>query len=157
MRFIFQFSARSTRFSGALLAAGLGLVSAACGSDSGQSGDTAGGSVAEGKKLAETNICSSCHGQDYAGVATPYPGTMAYAPNLTNDMATGLGSWSDDLVVRAILEGKDDEDSDLCPTMQRYGKAGMTEAQAKDIVAFLRSLPVISRDIPETVSCTASP
>jgi hypothetical protein len=71
---------------------------------------------------------------------------MAYGANLTPDMATGIGSWTDDEIIRAIRTGKDDGDEQLCPTMPLY--PDMADPEAKDVVAYLRSLPAVSRDIP---------
>jgi hypothetical protein len=81
---------------------------------------------------------------------------LSYPPNLTPDKDTGLGNWTDDQIKAAILDGKDDEGATLCSVMLRYRTLGLTDQDAQNITDYLRSLAPVSRDIPETVSCTAS-
>src|SRR5262245_54551935 len=109
---------------------------ASCG-DGGGAGGTDSAAVEAGKKTVDDRLCASCHLTDLSGSNYVYPGTQAYAPNLTPDADTGLGSWSDEQIITAILDGKDDEGRDLCSTMQRYGTLGMTEQQAQEVVAYL--------------------
>jgi hypothetical protein len=85
-----------------------------------------------------------------------------FPPNLTSDPVTGLGCWSDTQVVTAILHGIDNEGKMLCPSMPKWGnalttldggpKAGtpMDAGTAQQIVDFLRSLPVVSNQVPNT-------
>jgi hypothetical protein len=80
---------------------------------------------------------------------TPRPGTTAYAPNLTPDSATGIGDWTDDQIAKAIRAGIDDEDAALCPTMPHFST--LSDSNVKAIVAYLRSLPATSSEIPESV------
>lgn len=82
---------------------------------------------------------------------------MAYPANLTPDVETGIGSWSDALVVRAMLAGVDDEDSPLCPPVPHFDGSGgdgrrMSDDETTSIVAYLRSLPPVRHEIPES-SC----
>ena len=77
--------------------------------------------VERGRYLATAAIgCVLCHserdrsqpgappvaGREFAGaVMAEEPGYRLVAPNLTPDVATGAGSWSDDMLARAIREG----------------------------------------------------
>lgn len=122
---------------------------AGCGDDS-----NGGSSVARGEAAVEEQACASCHqepgGAVLAGSTTAQPGTAAYAQNLTPDAETGVAEWSDDQLVKAILDGIDDEDEPLCPPMPHYRDEGMSESEARDIVAYLKTLPPASHEIPES-------
>jgi len=103
-----------------------------------------------GKTVADSLACASCHGADLAGSDTPIGagGALAYPPNLTPDPDTGLGSWSDDDVARAITTGVDDEGATLCNAMPRFGSIGADDLAS--LVAYLRSLPAVAHDVPES-------
>jgi hypothetical protein len=101
------------------------------------SGDAAAGRVAVGMRA-----CSSCHAADLGGATTGTPG-----PNLT---PTNLGGWSDQQLTSAILDGVDDDGGRLCTSMTRFRIARMSGTEVCNIVAHLRSLDPIARDIPDT-------
>ncbi|HEY1958778.1 MAG TPA: cytochrome c [Polyangiaceae bacterium] len=103
-----------------------------------------------GKALADSLACASCHGADLAGSETPIGagGALAYPPNLTPDPDTGLGSWSDDQIATAVTTGVDDEGATLCNAMPRFSSLGADDLAA--LVAYLRSLPAIAHDVPES-------
>jgi hypothetical protein len=85
--------------------------------------------------------------------ATPlagYPtGVMLYSPNLTPDMETGIGSWTDGQLRLAIREGVDKEGMVLCPQMQHY--RSMSDAELDSIIQYLRTLPPQKTLIKESV------
>jgi len=115
----------------------------ACGDDAAPSSSS---SSSAGQALTTTLACASCHGTDLSGSESAIaPGV--YAPNLTPD-PTGLGAWSDDQIVAAIRTGVDDEGATLCTNMPRF--TTLSDDQANAIVAYLRSLPPIAHDIPES-------
>lgn len=106
-----------------------------------------------GQALATSLACASCHGADLSGSESPIaPGV--YAANLTPDDDTGLGAWSDDDIARAIRTGLDDQQSALCSKMPRFST--LSDDQSSALVAYLRSLPPIAHDIPES-ECDAPP
>jgi hypothetical protein len=80
---------------------------------------------------------------------------LFFPPNLTPDPATGLGCWSNDQIARAVLDGFDDQDAALCIMPQfraRFTEAGIDiDASAGEIVQFLRTLPAVSNQVPNTV------
>jgi hypothetical protein len=100
--------------------------------------------------------CRNCHQSTnmadgvLTGQTTPRPMTMAYGSNLTPDMMTGLGAWTEDQIIRAIREGQDETGRTLCRTMPRYGgaPANMSVETARMIAQYLRALPAVSRMIP---------
>jgi Cytochrome c len=115
--------------------------------------------VALGQAIATQLDCQKCHGSQYAGnndgVASPTTvGGVAYPPNLTPDPRTGLGCWTQAQIENAFLNGIDNEGSPLCPPMPHFADAGLTQAMADALVAFLRSLPPVMTHIPDTPDCT---
>jgi len=111
--------------------------------------------IGKGQEAVSSRGCPTCHQSDdgsLSGQTVPQPHSDAYPANLTPDPDTGMGGWTDDLIVRAILQGTDDEDSPLCPPMPHFGTEGMSESEARNIVAYLRSLPPVAHTVPES-SC----
>lgn len=111
-------------------------------------------SVARGQTVVTNLGCASCHQSATAadgvlsGQTTPRPGTMAYGLNITPDMETGIGSWSDAQIITALRTGVDDEGHSLCATMPRYPQ--LSNDDAASIVAYLRSIPAVHREVPES-------
>jgi len=91
----------------------------------------------------ESQKCFSCHQGDYSG--------LGFYPNITPDMDTGIGSWSDEEIKTAIRDGKDNEGKTLCATMTRYD---FTDAQLSDLVIYLKHLPPVKKKI--TVKCPSN-
>ena len=110
--------------------------------------------VERGRYLALVGDCTSCHtakgGQPYAGgfaVDTGF-GTI-YAPNITPDRETGIGSWSGDDFYRALHAGRDDEGSYLYPAFPYPWFTKVTRADVDALKAFLDTLtPVRQADKP---------
>lgn len=113
-----------------------------------------GGDLARvGAAFVEQRGCPSCHQPSdgagtLAGDYAPLKGTLAFPANLTSDRVTGIGSWADIEIVRAVRFGVDNQGVGLCPTMPRFSMIGDAEAQA--ITAYLRSLPPVNRRIPDS-------
>jgi hypothetical protein len=134
------------------LVASCAVAAGAAACSAGRAYDLDGGDLARaGAAFAQQRGCGACHEpSDHAGTLagqlTPVAGTQAYGSNLTPDRTTGLGGWADIAIVRAIRFGVDDGDAPLCPAMPRYPDVGDAEAQA--LVAYLRSLPAVSRMVP---------
>ncbi len=108
----------------------------------------------QGARFVEARRCAQCHQSINAddgilsGQTLPQPGTHAYGRNLTPDPATGIGGWSDEELLLAMRSGVDDQGSHLCAPMPQFMTMGDGEGMA--IVAYLRSLPPVTRIIPES-------
>ena len=97
--------------------------------------------------------CTGCHTADLGGKAafahdTATNGDLASA-NLTND-PTGIKAFSDQAVVDAFTKGIDPDKVDggtvyLFANMPWYQFATLSSTDALDIVAYLRSVPPVSR------------
>ena len=94
--------------------------------------------------------CTECHtpmladGQrDWArtgagGVPIPGPFGMVVPRNITPAV---LGGWSDAQIIRAVTQGISADGRRLGPPMGFYYYARMSQAELRDLVAYLRSLP----------------
>ena len=113
-----------------------------CGGDDTSAAAASKGNAAAGGTAVNTRACATCH--------TGTKGLLAgrdmaiTGPNITPDKTTGIGEWTEAQIVKAILTGVDDEGEPLCATMYRYGTMGMTETEAHDIAAYLKSIPAVS-------------
>lgn len=122
--------------------------------------------VAHGKYLVETIAgCGNCHtphNQDgslnlsmsYAGAFVitekiPTGETLfdAYAPNITPDMETGIGSWSEDDIVNAIRNAKRPDGSYLGPPMSFAWYRNMSDRDVRAIAAFIKTVPAIRNEV----------
>lgn len=113
--------------------------------------------VAAGMKLVQMNKCQQCHGSglsgNFDGIYFPGHAMPAYPPNLTPDPATGLGCWTDAQISDAILNGNDNQRQPICPPMPHFSAKGLTQADARSIVAFLRSLSPAMNQVPSGATC----
>lgn len=73
------------------------------------------------------------------------------APNLTPDPETGIGTWSDDQLARAIREGISRDGRALFPIMQYERFRVMSDEDLASVIVYLRSLAPVTRvDLPKT-------
>jgi hypothetical protein len=70
------------------------------------------------------------------------------AANLTPHATTGVGSWTDAELKAAILDGTAKGGGSLC-IMPKFRVAGLSDSQAQDIVAYLRTLTAIDKSVPD--------
>jgi mono/diheme cytochrome c family protein len=92
--------------------------------------------------------CARCHDPgdgSYSGRMTPVE-DGAYPPNLTPDPDTGIGSWTDDDIRRAVTTGVDDQGATLCSVMPRFKQ--LSDEDVTALIQFLKQLPPVSADIP---------
>jgi mono/diheme cytochrome c family protein len=72
------------------------------------------------------------------------------APNITPDVETGAGAWSDDALARAIREGVGHDGRALFPLMPYRNLRQLSDEDVASIVVFLRSLPPKRNALPPT-------
>jgi mono/diheme cytochrome c family protein len=117
-----------------------------------------------GKYLAEgPAACIDCHStRDYSRFAGPItPGTegkggfdfgegagFVPAANITSDKETGIGSWTDGEIYRAVTMGVDKSGEPLAPMMPYTAFAHLDENDIKSIIAYIRTLPPIKNKVP---------
>jgi mono/diheme cytochrome c family protein len=110
-----------------------------------------------GAKAINTRRCGSCHNEPnqppLSGRSTKLPnypdGVELYGPNLTPDMDTGTGKWTDGQLRLAIREGVDNESLSLCPQMQHYKT--MSDEEVDSIIKYIRAMPPARRVAPPCV------
>jgi len=71
-----------------------------------------------------------------------------YARNLTPDIETGLGGWTDGEIVQALREGLSKDRTTLFPIMPVDWYHGMADDDVLAVVAYLRSLPPAKNHVP---------
>jgi len=92
--------------------------------------------AANGKTLFESK-CAVCHKTDASGGINLGDTTSA---DLQSHGLEDQYHKDDALIKRAILKGLDEEGDQLDSVMPRWGEAGLTSAEADDIIAFLHTV-----------------
>lgn len=79
------------------------------------------------------------------------PFGVVYAPNLTPDKETGLGSWTEAMFVGAFRKGKHmgGDGRAILPPMPWMDLANLNDADLKGIYGYLRAIPAIRNPVPE--------
>jgi len=118
--------------------------------------------IKRGQYLVTLGNCNDCHTPGHffgkpdkarilagseVGFEIPGLGTF-YGPNLTPDRETGLGNWSAEEIVKAIRKGERPDGRILAPIMPWQAFANLTDADARAIAAFLKSLPPVKNKVP---------
>ena len=116
--------------------------------------------LARGKYLVEGLLgCEGCHtpsdwtqhgaphipGKEFSGqelALEGFPGT-AIAPNITPDVETGAGNWSDDQVARAVREGIKHDGTMIFPLMPYTDYKNLSDEDLASVVVYVRSVPAI--------------
>ncbi|HYL94616.1 MAG TPA: c-type cytochrome [Terriglobales bacterium] len=68
-------------------------------------------------------------------------GFRVVAPNITPDLETGIGKWTDDELARAIREGIARDGRALFPIMPYHSFSHMADEDLASIIVYLRSQP----------------
>jgi mono/diheme cytochrome c family protein len=126
--------------------------------------------VSRGEYLATIMDCTGCHTEG-ALVGRPDPTRLlagsslgfgipdygyVYPPNLTPDLETGLGAWSEAEIVAAIRNGVRPDGRELAVMPWRsYGR--LDDADAAALVAYLKSLPPMKFAAPPLTGWSETP
>lgn len=80
------------------------------------------------------------------------PWGISFPANLTPDMETGLGSWTEAMFIKAIRTGRHmGEGRPILPPMPWENFAQMEEDDLKAIFAYLQSLPPVRNPVREPI------
>jgi hypothetical protein len=80
------------------------------------------------------------------------PWGVSFALNLTPDVNTGIGIWTEDIFIKTIRTGRHMGVSrPILPPMPWQNYARMTDEDLKAIYAFLRTIPPIHNRVPQPV------
>jgi mono/diheme cytochrome c family protein len=122
--------------------------------------------IERGKYLVDAvAICFECHSErDFSKPGWPIPrgragggrilwgeGTpdQVVAPNISPDKATGIGTWTDREIIRAIRDGVGRKGRPLNPEMPSRYFRQLSDTDLASIVAYLRSIPSVHRRLPK--------
>jgi mono/diheme cytochrome c family protein len=127
--------------------------------------------VKRGEYLAAIMDCGGCHtpgaligrpdaqrplaGSD-VGFEVPGLGVF-YPPNLTSDRETGLGSWSEADIVKAVRTGERPDGRMLVPVMPYHSYGRLTDGDAEALAAFLKALKPVRHQAPAMVGGSEKP
>ncbi len=78
----------------------------------------------------------------------PAQGWKAWIPNITPDVETGIGSWTDDQIIRSIRDGIGKDEHLFFPMMPFSSYTNLSDEDARSIVAYLRSIPPVKNPRP---------
>lgn len=123
--------------------------------------------IARGQYLFALADCGGCHsprdftrfggpevaGMRGAGASFPpelgLPGEI-HAPNITPDVETGLGAWTDGEKIRAIRDGVSRDGRALFPMMPYAGFRNMSDYDVESLVAYLNTLAPVKHHVPRS-------
>jgi len=128
--------------------------------------------VERGEYLVELLGCGSCHtdgaligdanfDRSLAGSKTGIAYTnplgdnnpgIIYPANITPDVDTGIGGWTDTQIANAIRAGIGRHGSRRLASMPWQGYAKMSDDDVDAVVRYLRSIEAVSHQIPEEVA-----
>ena len=81
------------------------------------------------------------------------PWGVSFTRNLTPDVATGIGSWTEDMFVKTIKSGKHmGEGRDILPPMPWPEYRNLPDADLKAIFAYLRSIKPVENAVPDPIA-----
>jgi mono/diheme cytochrome c family protein len=119
--------------------------------------------LAHGEYLVKTIAgCGNCHtphladgsldeSMAFAGayVITDAP-FVAYARNITPDMETGIGSWTEDQIVNAIRNAQRPDGTFLGPPMSFAWYKRMSDTDAHAIAAYIKTVKPVHNVVPKS-------
>ena len=73
------------------------------------------------------------------------------APNISPDVETGAGSWTDEQFARAIREGIGHDGRRLFPMMPYMNFQSMSDEDLASVVVYIRSIQPVRNVVPKTV------
>src|SRR5882762_10663925 len=103
---------------------------------------------AEGKAIAEKAFSG--------GLTVTTTAFIATAPNITPDIETGIGSWSDAEIKRALVEGVRPDHGrlagvSLAAIMPANFYKALLPDDLDDIIVYLRSIKAVRNEVPDPV------
>jgi len=107
-----------------------------------------------GREMFYAGGCASCHatpGQDDkmqlgGGLALQSPFGTFYAPNISPDPKSGIGSWTEEQFVNAVLKGTSPDGSHYFPAFPYTSYHLMSVGDVRDLYAFMKTLPSVQTE-----------
>ena len=109
--------------------------------------------IARGAQLSAIGNCATCHtrpgGQSFAGgLSLETPFGIIYSTNITPDVDTGIGAWTDAEFLRAMHEGVDRAGRNLYPAFPYDHFARVTDDDVSAIYAFIMTRDPVRAAVP---------
>lgn len=82
------------------------------------------------------------------------PAGKVFSANLTPDVETGIGGWTDEQIKVAIRTGQRPSGRILVPVMPYHSLNSIADADLDAVVAYLRSIPAVKNAVPEPTFIT---
>lgn len=79
------------------------------------------------------------------------PWGVSYAANLTPDSATGIGTWTEVEIERALRSGVKKDGSPILPPMPWPDIARLNPEDMSALIAYLKNVPTVSHAVPKAV------
>jgi mono/diheme cytochrome c family protein len=128
-----------------------------------QPGGSGGAALIErGRYLVTIMDCGGCHtpgalagkpdsARGLAGSDIGFGGPfgVVYPKNLTPDAETGLGAWTEAEIDRAVRRGQSRDGRPLVPIMPWPSYGVLSDADARAVSAYLKSLPPVRFAVPK--------
>jgi mono/diheme cytochrome c family protein len=104
--------------------------------------------------------CGNCHGAQNETTTPPFQRSLSggqlfdepifkvYAPNITPDLTTGIGNWTDAQLTKAIREGIRPDNSVIGPPMPISFYRNFSDKDLQAIITYLRAQPPIKHTVP---------
>ncbi len=110
--------------------------------------------IQRGLYVATAGNCMACHttegGDPLAGGVTFHTDFgVIYSTNITSDPDAGIGAWTEEQFIRAMHEGVSADGSNLYPAFPYPSFTKVSDADLKDLFAFLMSTAPSSYQPPE--------
>jgi mono/diheme cytochrome c family protein len=83
------------------------------------------------------------------GRSFPIPFGKVYSTNLTQDKETGLGGWTDQQIIDAIIKGIRRDGSRILPVMPYEKYSGMAREDLQALIAYIKTLQPVKKPTPE--------
>lgn len=106
--------------------------------------------IEQGRYLISAGGCITCHTADNkdavpltGGRALETPFGTFYTPNITPDIATGIGGWSDEEFVAAFWDGVNPQEEAYFPAFPFTSYTGVAREDLLAIKAYLFSIPAV--------------
>jgi mono/diheme cytochrome c family protein len=114
--------------------------------------------VANGKRIFDAGGCTGCHAAPETkgderlklagGLALRTDFGTFHAPNISSDPDHGIGAWTPEQFVAAMRHGVSPEGEHYYPAFPYTSYARMTDADAIDLLAYIKTLPAVATDAP---------
>jgi hypothetical protein len=97
------------------------------------------------------NLAGSQTGIAYSNPMMDRNPGVIYPSNITPDVETGIGNWSESEIIHLLRSGEASHNRKLLAIMPWPTYAWITDSDALAITAYLRSLPPVKHRVPDNV------